>query len=104
MTETEKRIELNSIFEDILGSKNVYFQPPENLKLKFPCIIYDWSANERLFADNSKYRKMRRYSVTVVDKNPDSEIPDRLEALDFCSFDRRYCADNIYHTVYTLYY
>lgn len=104
MTESEKRVELNSILETILGSTNVYFQPPENLKLKFPCIIYDWTANDRLSADDMKYRKMRRYSVTVVDKNPDSGIPDKVEELPFCSLDRRYVSDNIYHTVYTLYY
>lgn len=104
MTETEKRYALNAILKDILGSNNVYYQPPENLKLSFPCIIYELSGKKTVFADDSKYNKMRRYTVTVVDKNPDSEIGEKLEELRFCKFDRKYVNDNIYHEVYDLYY
>ena len=103
MTETEKRIELNSRLETILGSTNVYYQPPENLKLKFPCIIYEWDSQDNLYANDNKYRKLRRYNITVVDKNPDSDIPDKVGALPLCSFGRRYISNNIYHTVYSIY-
>jgi len=30
------RLELQNLLENILGSRNVYFQPPENLKLNYP--------------------------------------------------------------------
>ena len=104
MTATERRYELNSLLKEILGSDNVYYQPPENLKLNFPCIIYELNGKEVRFADNDKYTSMRRYSVTIVDKNPDSEIPERLEQLPLTRFNRRYVADNIYHCTYSLYY
>ena len=104
MTPSERRIELNSILQGILDSTNVYFQPPENLKLNFPCIIYSLEGKDVRFADDGKYTKTRKYTVTVVDKNPDSDICERLEELPLCRFDRRYTSDNIYHTVYSLYY
>ena len=104
MTPTERRIELNSILKEILGSDNVYYQPPENLKLKFPCIIYELEGKDVKFADNGKYMSKRKYSVTIVDKNPDTEIPERLEQLPLTRFNRRYVADNIYHSVYSIYY
>ena len=104
MTPTERRIELNSILKEILGSDNVYYQPPENLKLKFPCIIYELEGKDVKFADDGKYTSKRKYSVTIVDKNPDTEIPERLEQLPLTRFNRRYVADNIYHSVYSLYY
>lgn len=104
MTETERRYELNSLLKEILGSDFVYYQPPENLKLHFPCIIYELSSKDVRYANDAKYRKMRRYTVTVIDKNPDSDIPLRVEELPLCSFDRMFATDNIYHSVYTLYY
>ena len=102
MTPTERRYELNSLLKDICS--NVYFQPPENLKLNFPCIVYSLEGKDVRFADDGKYTKTRKYTVTVVDKNPDSDICENLEELSFCRFDRRYSSDNIYHTVYSLYY
>lgn len=104
MTTTERRYELNSLLKEVLGSSYVYYQPPENLKLHFPCIIYSIDGQDVRFADNGKYTKQRKYSVTVVDKDPDSDICEKLEELPMCRFDRRYSSDNIYHTVYSLYY
>lgn len=104
MTTTERRYELNSLLKEVLGSGYVYYQPPENLKLHFPCIIYSLDGQDVRFADNGRYTKQRKYSVTVVDKDPDSDICEKLEELPMCRFDRRYSSDNIYHTVYSLYY
>lgn len=32
-----RRYELQAVLEGILGSGNVYFQPPENLKMRYDC-------------------------------------------------------------------
>ena len=37
------RLELDEELVKILGSKNVYFQPPESLKLNYPAIVYSLS-------------------------------------------------------------
>lgn len=96
------RLELQAILE--LITPKVYFQPPANTQLVYPCIIYNRDAVDSRFADNVPYRLKKRYQVTVIDRNPDSPIPDIVAQLPGCSFDRFYTADNLNHDVYNLYY
>ena len=98
------RLELHEKFCEILGSRNVYFQPPETVKLKYPCIIYTLSGERVRHADDALYFHRDRYTINVIDKNPDSEIPDKIRALPYCTFDRFYTADNLNHFVYTIFY
>ena len=98
-----KRLELQSILEIVLNSRNVYFQPPETIKLNYPCIIYNRSTDDTKFANNKKYLNKSRYQATVIDSNPDSVIPDRLSELQYCIFDRQYTANNLNHFVYNIY-
>ena len=101
------RVELQRILEDILGTKvgKVYFQPPENLKLTYPCIIYELSGVESTDADNIAYLNYKRYTVTCISRNPDTVIPDRiLENVKHSSYDRRFVSDNLYHDVLTIYF
>lgn len=98
------RTELQTILERILGSRNVYFQPPESFKMNYPCIVYEKSSMYTNHADNSKYRKLNRYTITVIDKNPDSTVPDKIADLQYCSFDRTFRADNLNHSALTLYF
>ena len=75
------RDDLHEIFVNILGSRNVYFQPPENVKIQYPAIVYSLSEIRNTFADNSVYSRKKAYDVTVIDKNPDSEIVDKVSEL-----------------------
>lgn len=100
----KSRLELQTKLEHILGSKNVYFQPPENIKIKYPCIIYSRESSDVQHADNIKYVKHKGYQLTYVDKNPDSPIPDTIEELQTCRFDRHFVSDNLHHFVFTLYF
>ena len=99
-----QRFELQSLFENILGSKNVYFQPPETTKIKYPCIVYNLLSYNTEYADNFPYNHSKRYKVTVIDPNPDSIIPDSIASLSMCIFDRHYVVDNLHHTVFNLYF
>lgn len=101
---SKPRTELQLVLEDILGLRNVYFQPPESTRLVYPCIMYSLSSDDDRFADDTRYKNLRRYSLTVVDKNPDSQIPERIKTLPYCSFDRFYTADNLNHFAFSLYY
>lgn len=98
------RLELQTLLEDILGSRNVYFQPPETLKISYPCIIYTRDYAVTNFADNNPYTHTKRYSVTVIDKNPDSLIPDKIAALPLSTFVRHFTADNLNHDIYNVYF
>ena len=96
------RLDLQSLLEAI--TTHVYFQPPENLKLQYPCIIYHRDFAETDHADNGPYRHTLRYMVTVIDLNPDSDIPKKVAMIPMCSYNRFFTADNLNHDVYTLYF
>ena len=98
------RKQLGLILRSILKSTNVYFQPPPNTEMKYPCIVYEVSTGSTTFADNAPYSFTKRYSVTVIDRKADSEIPDEVAKLPMCIFDRTFTVDNLYHTVYSIYY
>lgn len=100
----QKRLELHEQLVDILGSRNVYFQPKENVTLSYPCIVYKRDYADTKFADNNVYLRKKRYQVTVIDRDPDSDIPEKVAQLPMCLFDRFYVADNLNHDIYNLYY
>lgn len=97
------RSELQTLLE-ALGAAKVYFQPPANHQLEFPCIVYSRSALHTDYADNSPYRRKKRYMVTVIDPNPDSDIPDKISDLPLCSFDRFFTSDHLNHDVFSLFF
>lgn len=97
------RLNLQTILEAIPGVKKVYFQPPENIKLIYPCIIYDLNSMHPTYADSKKYLVHKSYKITVIDRDPDSTIPDKVSTLPYCSFNRYYVADNLNHYVFTIY-
>lgn len=100
----DRRLELDDILRTTLGSSNVYFQPPESVKLKYPCIIYERSNIRTLKADNLSYKQTVEYSIMVIDANPDSDIPFKVSLLPLTRYDRRYVANGLNHDVYTLFY
>lgn len=99
-----RRLDLHFILCDILGSKYAYFQPPESVKLKYPCFIYKLSNIDTKYADNRAYSNRKRYDITYIDKDPDSATHEKLLELPYCSFDRFFTSDNMNHWMYTLYF
>lgn len=98
------RIELHELLCRTLGSRNVYFQPPESVNMKYPAIVYSRDNIRNTFADDTAYLQSDAYRVTVIDKNPDSNIPHRVSMLPMCRFDRHYTSDNLNHDVFVIYY
>lgn len=99
------RLSLQIDFETILGSKNVYFQPPESVKLKYPCIVYSLSGVNKQNANDHMYKSINEYEVTVIDPDPESRIHhDILAYFPMCRFDRPFVSENLYHNILTLYY
>jgi hypothetical protein len=72
--------------------------------MKYPCIVYNRDEAVTKFADNSPYRYTKRYQVTIIDRDPDSDIPGKVAALPQCLFNRFFVADNLNHDVYNLYF
>jgi len=98
------RSELQLILLAIPGVKQVWFQPPDGTKLAYPCILYERDAQDVTYADNKPYFVDTRYTITVIDRDPDSLIPSMVAALPLCSFNRFYTAADLNHDVYTLYF
>ena len=100
-----RRLLLDDIFRtQILGSNNVYFQPPESVKMRYPAIKYSLDNVQNTYADDLPYLSAKRYKVTIIDRDPDSLLPGLMNSLPFCRMDRWYAADNLNHWVFTIYY
>jgi hypothetical protein len=99
-----ERVKLQQLLEAIPGVAKVYFQPPNNTLMQYPCIVYDRDNVDMTYADNGSYRQVKRYSVTVMDRDPDSAIPDQVGAMPLTSFDRHFVSDGLHHDIYNVYF
>ena len=98
------RLELQSKLVELLGSKHVYYQPPESVKIEYPAIVYSKNNLRITRADDLVYSKRTQYEIIVIDKKPDNPVIDKLLDIPYCSYDRHYNSDNLNHDVLTLYY
>lgn len=99
-----RQLKLQRLFETILGSRNVYFDPPENVKMKYPAIRYELDDINHQHANNKPYKRNPEYIVALIDPNPDSEFVEKLDSLPMCGFDRHYVKDNLHHWVFNIFY
>jgi len=97
-----QRLQLHQLLETFVD--NVYFQPPANIHLIYPCIIYKRDFADTKFADDIPYNHRLRYMVTVVDRDPDSDIPGKVASIPMSLFNRFYTADDLNHDVYTVFF
>jgi hypothetical protein len=96
------RLQLHQLLESF--TPHVYFQPPTNVKLQYPCIIYKRDYATTQFADDVPYNHTLRYAITIIDRDPDSEIPKNVASLPMSLFNRFYTVDNLNHDVYNVYF
>lgn len=99
-----QRLDLHELLVAAVGSRNVYFQPPDGSRMSYPCIVYERERIDSEHANNKPYLHHKRYSVTVIDRDPDSPIPDRIAAFPKCRHVQHFENDNLHHDVFTLYY
>lgn len=100
-----RRYELHSKLVELLGSDQVYFRDPGKVAMKYPAIVYSTSDIYLEHADDIVYRNTTRYDVTLIDKDPDSDLPDKMiESFEYCRFSRYFVADNLNHFLFNLYY
>lgn len=103
MSSLERRLDLHSKFRSLCDY--VYFQPPSDIKLIYPCIIYNKSGRDTLFANNEAYSQNTLYDVTIIYRDPDSQLPDLIMSnFEYCSILTEHIIDNLYHSVLRLYY
>lgn len=100
----DRRPNLHTQLVNLLGSRNVYFQPPPSVQMRYPAIIYSRSDIDTKYANNAIYLNDVAYQITVIDSDPDSEIVMKVANLPKCRFNRHYVSDNLNHDVFTIYY
>ena len=98
------RLKLHSLLKELLASENVYYQPPETIKMKYDAIRYSKKNIRSTYANNAKYSMLDCYELIVISKMPDNPVIKKLLALPYCNYDRHYVADNLNHDVLTIYY
>lgn len=96
----ELRDALRAIIEN---PKAVYFQPPETIKLSYPCIIYELNDYNLIKADNGNHMVRESYSITLITKLPDETFSKKILNLPMCRFNRVFVNDGLYHYVFTIY-
>lgn len=100
----QPRIKLHELLKETAGGCKVYFQPPESIRLTYPCVIYGLSNYNVRHANNALYIGMKQYTFTYITTDPDTDIPEKFLNLLYCGFDRAYTSDNLYHYVFRIYH
>lgn len=96
------RLDLHSELTSIMGTNPVYYQPPQNIRLSYPCCIYSLDDINKYYANNKSYNNISRYSVTLITKDPEDPAVDLLSDLMYSSFDRHFVNDNLHHFVFVI--
>lgn len=101
----DRRQKLHNLLKTVTGINNVYYQPPESVKIKYPCVIYSKKSKYTKRADNSVWGIVDRYEVTIVTNKADTDYADKiLEHVQRSSYVRRFIANNLYHDTLSIYY
>lgn len=82
------------------NTKNVYFQPPETLKIRYPAIIYSINNTSIKKADNRNYNYRIIFKVVLVSRDPESDMIDTMIDNFICNYESSYVADGLNHTVF----
>lgn len=98
------RLELQTLLENILGSTNVYYQPPENVRMEFPAIVYSRERLDNTFSNNNVYKVDHGYKLIYIHDDPDDPIVDTINQLPTCRFLTEYVADDLYHDSFIIYF
>ena len=98
--------DLQKDLQDLMGNKvKVYYQPPENIKLQYPCIIFELNDAYSIHADNIPYMKIKRYSVTLITLDADNEeYVDKLLSMPRSSMERQFINERLVHVLFNIYY
>jgi hypothetical protein len=98
------RLDLQTVLESLQEGLQVYFQPPSNVQMSYPAIVYNRDYRYAGFADNKPYATKTRYQVTVIDRDPDSLIPDKVGSMPLSTYVRHFTVDQLNHDIYDLYF
>lgn len=99
----DRRLKLHS--ELLEFYPNVYFQPPANFKMEYPCLVYSKVVDHTAYADDQIYKERQAYNITVIERDPDSDIPRKIRSkFNYSRIIAHHTIDNLHQTVLNIYY
>lgn len=103
-TRSERRQELHAELVELLGSDNVYYEPPESFKMKYPCLVYTRENMSLRRADNKIYSSETEYQITYISRTPDDDFIDAMiDHFGDVSHSRHFVSDKLHHDVFYIY-
>lgn len=97
------RIDFHNVLVSILGASTVYFQPPSNYRMSYPCIVYSKEPFDINHANNEAYSVFTKYKVTLIDSDPDTTIPEALARLERSRPSMNFVSDQLNHYVFIIF-
>ena len=91
------------VSEDGKGNKSVYFQPPENIRMTYPAIVYKRSKIYKKNADDDVHVQTYSYQVTVIDSDPDSSLVQYIAAMPRTRFENHFVVNGLNHDIFEIY-
>jgi hypothetical protein len=107
MTIEERRIQLHEKLCSILGSRNVYYDPPENVKMQYDCIVYSLSQVSQVYANNFTYTYSPGCLITIITRTPEAQariVDELMKTFPYAGWDRAYMIDHLHHAVVSIYF
>lgn len=99
-----RRLEFSTVLRTILDSSNVYFQPPPDKQMVYPCMVYELQDVPIRHADNGAYTMHDQYQVTLISKEPNHPAIRQLLALPHSSFSRHFATSGLNHDVFVIHH
>lgn len=85
--------------------ETVYYQPPSNHIMRYPCIVYTRKPPQVVHASNDIHKYKDSWQITLIEKDSTSRVAvDMLNHFSYCSITGYEVVDNLYHTFLQLYY
>ena len=99
-----ERVELHNLLENLLAGVTIYFQPPTNVTLVYPCLLYRRLPSRITRAGNNTYGVTRKYKLTLIDDNPDTIFLDVVLTIPNIVHETYFTKGNLNHDVFVLHF
>lgn len=109
MARLRTRLDLQDYLKEVLGSDDVYYEPPDGARLSYPCICYQLGRMSSRAANNRPdYLEWDSYTVMYIvqealDTRDEDSTLEKLRASEGFVFDRTYVLEKLHHYVFTAY-
>ena len=91
---------------ELVDTGKVYFQPPANVYLEYPCFVLRRAGAYQPNADDFNYIYRPSYKVTYINRDePDPDVIQKvLERFPRSQYTGHTVVDNLHHDYFTIFY